>query len=321
MDVFGSVKTLPLPKFLGWFTRMPRVGRNNSLQRRLAVVDETARFQFALGVSVIVHAAIIFGITFKHTDLSQLTDSAPLEVVLVNARSQAKPERADTLAQANLDGGGNTNADRRAKSPLPVLRMDKQVAEVAMQAQRVEQLEREARQLMTQAKSPAKIESSQTQSQPQTESQASPTPADIRSRSLEIARLEAQISKNWDAYQRQPRRRLVGARTQEFRFASYIEDWRLKIERVGTLNYPQAARDQKIYGSLMLTVHIRADGSVEKIEINRPSGQKVLDEAAVRIVKLAAPFAAFPADIAKDTDILAITRTWIFTRSDQLVAE
>jgi protein TonB len=140
-------------------------------------------------------------------------------------------------------------------------------------------------------------------------------------RSLEVARLEAQISKDWDEYQKRPRRRFVGARTQEFRFARYIEDWRLKIERLGELNYPQAARDQKIYGNLVLTVSIKADGTLDKIEINRSSGQKVLDEAAIHIVRLAAPFSAFPADIAKDTDILSITRTWTFTRADQLVTK
>ena len=84
------------------------------------------------------------------------------------------------------------------------------------------------------------------------------------SRSLEIARLEAQIARDWEAYQQRPRRRFIGARTQEFRFARYIEDWRAKVERVGELNYPQAARDQKIYGSLVVTVSIKSDGSLER---------------------------------------------------------
>jgi protein TonB len=169
--------------------------------------------------------------------------------------------------------------------------------------------------------SQAKVEAAPPQPEAQTESKVGPNAADIMSKSLEIARLEAQISKDWDAYQKRPRRRFLGARTQEFRFARYIEDWRQKIERVGTLNYPEAARDQKIYGSLQLTVSINPDGSVETIEINRSSGHKILDEAARRIVQLAAPYAAFPSDIAKDTDILSITRTWTFTRSDQLSTE
>jgi protein TonB len=148
-----------------------------------------------------------------------------------------------------------------------------------------------------------------------------PNAADIMNRSVEIARLEASIAREWDSYQQRPRRRFVGARTQEFRFARYVEDWRVKIERVGEVNYPQAARDQKMYGSLVVTVSIKADGTLERVDINRSSGNRILDAAAVRIVQLGAPYAPFPADIAKDTDIIGITRTWVFTRSDQFVSE
>ena len=137
-------------------------------------------------------------------------------------------------------------------------------------------------------------------------------------RSLEAARLEAQISRDWDAYQKKPKRNFVGARTQEYRFARYAEDWRIKVEKVGNLNYPEEAKRQKIYGSLQLIVNIKADGSVERVEVKRSSGHKELDEAAIRIVNLAAPYAAFPEDIRKDTDILGIVRTWTFTRADQL---
>jgi protein TonB len=242
---------------------------------------------------------------------------------LVNAKSTNRPYRADVLAQHNLDGGGNTDLVRRAKSPLPVTHDDRPTSELTMKSQRVQQVEKEANELMTQVKSLAKAETaSTTQPQPQpAQTEVAPNAADILSKGLQIARLEAQISKDWDAYQQRPRRRFIGARTQEFRFARYVEDWRLKVERVGTLNYPQAARDQKIYGSLLLTVSIKADGEVEKIEINRSSGQKVLDEAALRIVRLAAPYAAFPVEITKDTDILSITRTWTFARSDQFFTE
>src|SRR5688572_33273018 len=119
-------------------------------------------------------------------------------------------------------------------------------------------------------------------------------------RSLEIARLEAKIAREWQAYQERPRRKFIGARAQETRVARYLEDWRQKIERIGDLNYPQGARDQRLYGSLTVTVAIRADGTVEQVDINRPSGHRILDEAARRIVGLAAPFSAFPPDLAKD---------------------
>ncbi len=296
-----------------------------ALDRRYAALDMSSRMQVAVLVSILIHVIVLFGITFKMPDPSKFNNLAqPLEVVLVNTKSATKPLKADALAQHNLDGGGNTDADRRAKSPLPVTRNDKRAAELSAAAKRVEQLEQESRQLMTQAKSQAKVVSApppQPEPQPQSDARILPNATDLMQRSLEIARLEAQISKDWDEYQKRPRRRFVGARTQEFRFARYIEDWRHKVERVGELNYPQTARDQKLYGTLVVTVSIKADGALDKIEINRPSGHKVLDEAALRIVRLAAPFAPFSAEIAKDTDILSITRTWTFTRSDQLVTE
>jgi periplasmic protein TonB len=140
-------------------------------------------------------------------------------------------------------------------------------------------------------------------------------------KSLEIARLEAQIRRDMQAYQERPKRKFVGARAQEYRFAQYVDNWRLKIERVGNLNYPDEARTRKIFGKLQLTVAIKANGEVETVEINRSSGHKVLDQAAIRIVRLAAPFDPFPPNIRADTDILHITRTWTFTRSDQVFAD
>jgi protein TonB len=304
--------------------------RITELERRVAAIDRRfvalavkTRIELALLLSIAVHVVVIGTITFKMPDKKPLSDlNQPLDVVLVNAKSPAKPPQADALAQAHLDGGGNTDASRRAKSPLPVKRQQKEQEKAAVATRRVEQLEREARQLMTRAAPQPEAETAPPQlPQPQSEAPVAPAASDLVQRGLEIARLEAQISKDWDSYQKRPRRKFIGARTQEFRFARYIEDWRLKIERIGELNYPQAARDQKAYGSLVVTVSIKANGILEKVEINRPSGWKILDEAALHIVRLAAPFSPFPTDIASDTDILSITRTWTFTRSDQLIAE
>ena len=336
MGLLPARKVAPIPRRARHARHAPWSGavahldaRVAEIERRIAAFDRRfagltvkVRMQFALLFSIAIHVVVAAGVSFKMPDKNSLSNlHQPLEVVLVNAKSPTKPAQPDALAQANLDGGGNTDAPRRAKSPLPVTREDKQAADPMLAARRAEQLEEEARQLMAQAKPQAQVESVPPQAPPQSETRAEPNATDLMQRSLEIARLEAQISKEWDSYQKRPRRRFIGARTQEFRFARYIEDWRLKIERIGELNYPQAARDQKVYGSLVVTVAIKADGALEKVEINRPSGWKVLDEAALHIVKLAAPFARFPADISRDTDILHITRTWMFTRSDQLVTE
>ena len=273
----------------------------------------------ALAFSLALHTFTLFGIGFVLPDPRKVSDLLqPLQVVLVNAKSKSHPTQADALAQHNLDGGGNTPEDRVAKSPLPTLNDGKQFTP-QQSAQRLQQLEREAKRLLTQSKSAHSVAQEKIRQQQETNEHANG--ADLVQRAMEIARLEAQISKDFDAYQKMPRRTFIGARTREYRFAQYIEDWRVKVERIGTLNYPEAARQKKIYGSLQLIVSIRADGSVESMEISRSSGQPILDAAAQRIVKLASPFSPLPADIRRDTDILSITRTWTFTQSDKLESE
>lgn len=242
----------------------------------------------------------------------------PMEVVLVNARSAEAPLKPDALAQANLAGGGNTDEDRRLKSPLPASPVDQTGAsEEAALKSRVADLEQQARTLLSQLDPDAAR-----QPTPQPSSTPAPPSLDVsqlNQEAREMAQLQARISQQWDQYQKRPKRAFVGANVKEYAFARYVEDWVAKVERVGNVNYPEAARRQSLYGSLKLTVSIYADGRIETIEVDRPSGSKILDAAATRIVELAAPFAAFPEDMRKKADILSITRTWTFTRSDQLV--
>ncbi|MFO0255059.1 MAG: energy transducer TonB [Betaproteobacteria bacterium] len=320
------------PRRGSWGNAMDRLdARVAELERRIDDFDRryarwTARTRFgaASAVSVLVHAFLLFGLGFVMPEPRELHNSAPaLSVVLVNAKSQAKPLTADALAQHNLDGGGNTDAKQRAQSPLPAITKDTETTELRVAQKRVAELEQEAQKLLTRSGSTSEVDTTARRqaNAPNPERAPNVDSADLVQRSLAIARLEAQISKDWNAYQERPRRKFVGARTQEFRYARYIEDWRQKIERIGELNYPQAARDQRIYGSLIATVSIRADGSLEKVQIDRSSGNKVLDEATVRIVTLAAPFSALPPDITREVDILHITRTWTFTRADQFVIQ
>ena len=274
----------------------------------------------AAGLSVVVHA-VVLAVHFAPADLSRMFDRGPpLEIALVNAKTKDKPQKADILAQANLDGGGNTDADRRAKTPLPVLPKDSQREEIALASERVQTLERQTRELLTQLKA---VPSLDVQPKPteNAERTDSPTANELMQRTMEAMRLEAQIAKDMDAYQKRPKRRFVGARAEEYRFARYVEDWRLKVERIGNMNYPEAARQQKLYGNLVITVSIRSDGTLENVEVNRSSGHRVLDAAAVRVVEMSAPYAAFPPDVRRDTDILHITRTWTFTKADELVSQ
>ncbi len=269
----------------------------------------------AVGASLLLHA-LVLSLHFSFPDASRAFQDKALDIILVNSRSAHRPSDAQALAQANLDGGGNSDDKRRAKTPLPPSARQQNGAELEQAQRRVQDLEAQQQRLLTQAKS-------KTKAAPSAERQAQPEPTpgisgrDLAQSALAMARLEGEIAKNVDEYNQRPRKRNIGTRADEYRFAQYVEDWRLKVERIGTLNYPEAAKG-KLYGTLMLTVTIRSDGAVEKVEINRSSGHKILDDAARRIVQMAGPYAPFPPDIRRDTDILEITRSWFFTNNDSL---
>ena len=288
------------------------------MKRYLALALLQERLSFATAFSLLLHAFVLFGITFSVPDARNLAKKLqPLEVTLVNSQSRAKPDKATAYAQSNLDGGGNTPEEVRAGTPFPVLGKDRNFTP-EQATQRVKSLEHEVKQLLARDRSDYRIEQ-QKVARKKTDSTLSGE--ELVQRSLEIARLEAEISRNISLYEKLPKRKRIGARTEEYRYAQYVEDWRAKVEQIGNLNYPEAARRQKVFGSLLLTVNIRADGSVESVEINKSSGQRILDAAAQKIVRLAAPYAPFPPNIRKEADILSITRTWTFTTNDRLQAE
>ena len=273
--------------------------------------------QYAIAISLAVHA-LVLSVHFKFPEAFTLRTPPQLEVVLVNAKSATKPKDAQVLAQANLDRGGNTDEDRRAKTPAPVLPHAERGDDTKRAARRVQELEAKQRQLLAQAKSKETVAAPEPDPKPVETPQ--PVGTDLAASALAIARMEAQIARQVEEYNKRPRKAFVGARAAEVRYAQYVEDWRQKVERVGNLNYPAEAKG-RVYGSLQVTVEINSDGSLRNVQIERPSGQHVLDRAAERIVKLAAPYAAFPPDVRKDTDILVITRTWTFAPGDKLQSD
>ncbi|RIX47668.1 MAG: energy transducer TonB [Rhodocyclales bacterium GT-UBC] len=271
-----------------------------------------------IGISLVFHSTVL-AVHFKFPDAANSMREKALDIILVNAKSARKPHDAQALAQANLDGGGNTDENRRAKTPLPPTLHQVAGSELQQMQRRVQELEAAQQKMLTQMRSSRSVASSSSAAE-----QPAPTPAvsglDLAESARAMARLEGEINKAAEEYSKRPRKKFIGARTEEYRFAQYIEDWRQKIERIGTLNYPEAARG-KLYGSLVLTVAIGADGQVSRIDINRSSGYKLLDDAARRIVQMAGPYSPFPPDIRRDTDMLEITRTWYFTQGDQLSAK
>ena len=281
-----------------------------------------ATFANAVMVSAIIHVVVIFGMTHAVVNPALFENSQiPIEVMLVNAQSKTRPVKPEVLAQHNLDGGGTVDEDRQASTPLPASAQDQRMSAEAETLARVQALEVQTKALMKQIKSTYQVPDQPTRPEAQPQP-PTPVPAPtLAERSLEMARLQARIDQNLDEYQKRPRRAVHGASAQQFTFAQYVDDWRIKVERVGNQNYPEAAARNKLYGSLILMVCINADGTVESIDVRRSSQSKILDAAAESIVNRAAPYPPFSAEMRKLTDVFCIPRTWTFTRSDQLTSQ
>jgi len=296
-----SLPPLPLPAFL-------------------AAMDASRRnLTLALGASLLLHG-LLLAIRFTPPDFIEKARERALDVILVNSKSKTKPDKAQAKAQTNLDGGGNTDEDRRAKTPLPPSPNTREGRELIEAQRRVAELEAQAQQQMTRLKSERAVSTDTSKVNPVAAPEPNRSGADLASSALAIARLEGQIARQMEEYNQRPRKKFIGARVEEYRFAQYVEDWRQKVQKVGNLNYPAAAKG-RLYGSLVLTVIIKANGDLERVEVSRSSGQSLLDDAARRIVQMAAPYAKFPDNIQRDTDILEITRTWTFTKEDRLSGE
>jgi protein TonB len=279
------------------------------------------RLSLTVFFAVVLHSLVILGISFSAQDREQPPQKLPgLEVTLVQSRADKTPDDADFLAQANQEGGGNSEERVRPATPVaPVVPTSEagKVREFVPETQLPTQPNPQQQELLTAESSERKISAGL--NVPQVTEQNRPLSAtQLLSRSKEIARLSAEIDQTQKVFAQRPKKKYLSARTREYRFASYEEAWRTKVERIGNLNFPDEARRQKLSGSLRLAVTINTDGSVKSIKIRQSSGHRVLDDAAVRIVRLAAPYARFPEDIRKDYDELVITRTWVFDTGNRL---
>jgi protein TonB len=297
------------------------------------------RFGFTLFFATALHAITIIGITFTADD--KTPPQKTIEVTLAQFDQKEAPKKADFIAQANQQGSGrneekalpatNQQAEFQDKkineqsarlnplvapsvSPEPpkpdVIKPDKK-AETTAEAQPVKK-----QVITTQARKTEQVTARSEQPKPQ--KAATPPPGvstSLLARSLEMASLQADLDSHRELMAKKPRvKRLTSASTKKREDALYLDNWRKKIEHIGNLNYPDEARKNKLYGSLRLLVAINPDGSVKEIEILESSGRKILDDAAVRIVRLAAPFQPFSVEMKKNTDLLEIIRTWKFEK-------
>jgi protein TonB len=278
-------------------------------------ISASDRLGLTLFFALALHAIVILGVGFDAERLLPKERPLTLEVTLVHSASEAAPDKADYLAQANQQGGGTVKEKMRPSSPFPNPRPTREQDGDAAQNQPLQLPPPSSRRndqpvLLAQRDSPQQWQ--RHDEAPLPELPETTGVNELMLRSLEIARLSAEIQQKQQAYAQLPRERYISASTREYRYASYEDSWRQKVERIGNLNYPDEARTHKLSGTLLLDVAINADGTLKSVRIDRSSGHKALDEGAMRIVRMAAPFAPLPPEIRKEVDVLHILRVWQF---------
>ncbi len=289
--------------------------RNAKLAAKIPSISASDRFGFTLFMSAVVNAIVVLGVTFAPLDPDDNEEIAPtLEVILVPTRSEHAPDKADFLAQSSQVGGGEADDKRMPSTPTPspITTADTSGSPAFMPQLKVqpkpESLDRE---LLTARKSDWSI-SSRKQEEPEIPDFKT-TAADLAERASQIAKLNASLDVLVEKEAKRPRPKfLTSASAKEYKFAAYMAEWAHKVERIGSMNFPDEAKRRNLHGDLLLDVAIQQDGTIADVQIRRSSGNRVLDDAALRIVHLAAPFAPFPAGFRKEFDILHITRTWQF---------
>jgi protein TonB len=288
-------------------------------------IAENRILSLAVGVSVLAHGALL-AVHFAAPDAFRLKSADPgLEVILVNAKHQQKPVKAEALAQANLDGGGNADAGR-AKSPLPDLRKVENGESERLAARKIAELEQQRQNILAQMQRLTPVAAPPLTEKEKPKDPAPATGKDQNDSATAIARMEAEIAKNIEDYNKRPRKTQITPSTRQVGYALYYKTLQEKVEKLGTLNFPQQ-NGNKLYGELVISIPIFQDGSLyEKdggVRVERSSGNAALDRAALAIVRRSAPFGRFPENMrtkGKD-DVWEVITRFKFTRDDGMRAE
>ncbi|WP_415890014.1 TonB family protein [Neptuniibacter sp. SY11_33] len=297
-------------------------------------VTAVERFGFTLFFATALHAVAILGITFTFNN--ERPPQKTIEITLAQYQQETAPKQADFIAQANQEGSGTSQDKLLPSTPQKAEFRDNKPRQATAIAQAIEPTppkpepsaaavkaktksdnstaKKTKQKVVTTKQNTKKVATKAAKQQQKAPSGGSPGTS-LLARSLEMASLQAEIDAHREMRAKQPRiKRLTSASTKKREDALYLHNWRKKIENIGNLNYPEEARRNKMYGSLRLLVSIKPDGSVKTIDILESSGKPILDDAAIQIVRLAAPFQPFPVEMRKSTDILEIIRTWKFEK-------
>jgi len=263
---------------------------------------------FAIVVSVLLHALALMLRFAPPAPLKLAPIDPQLEVILLNARTDAKPLRPEVAAQASMQGGGDRDTGR-ARSPLPAELQARDGDDLVLRRRRVAELEAQQRKLLALARGPqALVREGERSDEPRAAASAD----DDRDVDAVIARLQAQIDRQISDYNKRPKRLTYGVNAVGVSYARYVDDWAARIEKLGTERYPREARG-RMYDSLIITVEIDKHGNVVDVIVNRKSKFEVLNRAVRQIVHAGAPYERFTPEMAREGDILQIVRTWTFT--------
>lgn len=285
-----------------------------ALQPERAPLD---RLGFTLYLAALAHGALIFGVAPAPREPAPPRYET-MEVVLVQRPDETLSETA-RLAQANQQSGGEIPPETAPALPQPDADQQTEapaLPETPARPPRSPQVQTIVDALPFPAESlkPLSIEAPATEAvdvAPSAKTQE-PSATALLTEGLKMVAKNAEAEARPETSLAGPRRKFISASSREYKYAAYMEAWRAKVERVGNLNYPEEARQRGLSGNLVLDVALSPDGNIHQITVRRSSGHKILDEAAIRIVELAAPYAPFPPSIRADTDLLHITRTWQF---------
>ena len=268
--------------------------------------------QIALGVSALLHAVVLTTRFVDPQSFNRVFKDTPLEVILVNAKSNEKPDIAKAIAQASLSGGGQLEKGR-ATSPLPPSALtdlgdaaeDVQKKVEAMQEQQTQLLAQIKRQLATMPPPDPKTPTN------------NPVQAEREEKRKQLIKILAEIEKRINEENARPKKRYISPATREGVEAIYMSQFKDKVEILGTKNFPTLAGN-KIYGELVMVIYLNAKGGVMETEIAMSSGNKSLDRIAQTIVKAGAPYGNFSQSMLKEFQVIVTTSRFKFTRDETL---
>lgn len=278
-------------------------------------VSDFDRFSFTLFMALALHAVLVLGVTFAAPDPQSSAET--LEITLSQFDDDEAPEDADFLAQTNQQGSGTEEQKQELTSPQRASLNDSEIEQVQPEPpSRTEPKAKPERQVVeTEAESIQQVEAPEQIEEQPAEDLPVQNKKSLMERSLEIASLEARFDEQRRTYAKKPRvLRVTAASTLRSANAWYVQNWISEVTRIGNINYPPEARQAGIHGTLRMLVALKKDGSIKEIAILESSGSSVLDDAAIRIVRMAAPFSPFPDKMKEKTDELEIIRTWSFQR-------